>query len=147
MIQLLYASLGSLGFGMIFKANKNKMIWILIGGFLNFLVYSLVFEQTSNVFLSSMMCAVMTSVYSLIMAITLKCPSTIFILTGFIPVVPGSNLFYMMQGLVSGDYVLAKTNLQITIFVILGIVSGMALVTVITTLVQELLKVIHKKRA
>ena len=128
--------------------NKNKVFYIGLGGFLNYLSYYLVFKYTNNVFLSSMVCAIVTSIYSNIMAVILKCPSTIFILTGLIPVVPGSSLFYMMNGLVMNDYIIAKMHLLIVVKVIIGIVAGMSLSTVIVTFIREFVKhfkVINKK--
>lgn len=146
--ELLFATLGTIGFGLLFHANKNKVFYIGLGGFLNYLSYYLVFKYTNNVFLSSMVCAIVTSIYSNIMAVILKCPSTIFILTGLIPVVPGSSLFYMMNGLVMNDYIIAKMHLLIVVKVIIGIVAGMSLSTVIVTFIREFVKhfkVINKK--
>lgn len=145
MINLLYAALGTLGFGMVFKTDKNKWLYIFIGGFLNYLAYFLVYSYTSDVFLSSMVCALVTSTYSLFMAIILKCPSTIFILTGLIPIVPGKNLFYTMQGLVTSNYAFARENLILTVLVILGIVSGMAMFTVIHTISREVISAIKRR--
>lgn len=147
MIKLLFAAFGTLGFGLLFHAKKNKLVYIMIGGFLNYLGYSFIYRYTSNIFLSSLGCAVVTSIYSNIMAIVLKCPSTVFILTGLIPIVPGSSLFYMMQGFVLKNYDLAKLNFGITCEVILGIVAGMALSTVVVTFIREFIKhmkTIHK---
>lgn len=131
MIKLLWAMLGTLGFGLIFNVRKNKLIYVMIGGFINYLAYMLTFNFTNNVFLSAAVCAVVTSLYSEVMAILLKCPTTIFILTGLIPSVPGSSLFYTMQNLVLKDSGEALRQGIITIEVILGIVSGMLFASVI----------------
>lgn len=131
MIKLLWAMLGTLGFGLIFNVRKNKLIYVMIGGFINYLAYMLTFNFTNSVFLSAAVCAVVTSLYSEVMAILLKCPTTIFILTGLIPSVPGSSLFYTMQNLVLKDSNEALRQGIITIEVILGIVSGMLFASVI----------------
>ena len=39
MIKLLWAMLGTLGFGIIFNVNKDKLLPVMIGGFLNYLAY------------------------------------------------------------------------------------------------------------
>lgn len=134
MIKLLCAALGTLGFGLIFNANKNKLIYIMIGGFINYLAYMLTYESTENIFLSSGVCAVVTSLYSEVLAVILKCPSTIFILTGLIPSVPGSSLFYTMQNLVLGNSSDALNQGIITIEVILGIVSGILFASVFSAI-------------
>lgn len=140
MIGLLYAALGTLGFGLIFNANKNKLIYIMVGGFINYLSYIVVLNMTNNIFLASAACAIVTSLYSEVFAILLKCPSTIFILTGLIPIVPGSSLFYTMQNLVLGNTAEAINNGIITIEVILGIVSGILCFSVLGTMINIKLK-------
>ena len=125
MIKLLWAMLGSLGFGIIFNVNMNKLFPVMIGGFLNYFVYYIILRITNNIFLSAAFCAIVTSLYSECLALMLKCPTTIFILTGLIPSVPGSSLFYTMQNLVLKNTNEALKQGIITIEVILGIVSGM----------------------
>lgn len=125
MIKLLWAMLGSLGFGIIFNVNRNKLLPVMIGGFLNYFVYYIILRITNNIFLSAAFCAIVTSLYSECLALMLKCPTTIFILTGLIPSVPGSSLFYTMQNLVLKNTNEALKQGIITIEVILGIVSGM----------------------
>lgn len=138
MMNLLYATLGTLGFGILFNANKNKLIYIMIGGFLNYFAYMITYNLTNNIFLSSGVCAIVTSLYSEAFAIILKCPSTIFILTGLIPSVPGSSLFYTMQNLVLGNEKEALHQGIITIEVILGIVSGILFASVFEMILKEL---------
>lgn len=140
MIYLLCAALGTLGFGLIFNANKNKLVYIMFGGFINYLSYIVILNLTNNVFLAAASCAIVTSLYSQISAIILKCPSTIFILTGLIPIVPGSSLFYTMQNLVLGNSKDALNNGIITIEIILGIVSGMLFSSVLSTMINIKLK-------
>lgn len=138
MMNLLYATLGTLGFGILFNANKNKLIYIMIGGFLNYFAYMITYNLTNNIFLSSGVCAIVTSLYSEAFAIILKCPSTIFILTGLIPSVPGSSLFYTMQNLVLSNEKEALHQGIITIEVILGIVSGILFASVFEMILKEL---------
>ena len=71
-----------------------------------------------------------------LLALFLKCPTTIFILTGLIPSVPGSSLFYMMQNLVLNNSKEALNQGIITIEVILGIVSGMLFASVIMAIIN-----------
>jgi len=138
MIQLLFAALGTLGFGLIFNANHNKLFYIAVGGFVNFLGYLVVYNLTSNIFMASASCAFVTSIYSMLMARGLKCPSTIFILTGLIPSVPGSSLFYMMQGIVLSNNNQAINSGVEVCLVVLGIVSGMALASVVFTIFKQI---------
>ena len=63
MIKLLWAMLGSLGFGIIFNVNRNKLFPVMIGGFLNYFVYYIILRITNNIFLSAAFCAIVTSLY------------------------------------------------------------------------------------
>lgn len=138
MIKLLWATLGTLGFGMLFKANKNKLIYILIGGFLNYLGYMVSYSLNKNIFISSAVCAVVTTIYSNVMAIILKCPSTIFIFTGLISNIPGASLFYAMQNIEGGNVKEALNQSIITIEVILGIVSGILFVSTLKVIYNQI---------
>ncbi len=135
---LLWASLGTLGFGLVFNANKNKWFYILISGFLNYLAYALTYKLSNNIFLSSFVCAAITYLYSVIMARVSKCPSVIYVLTGLIPSVPGSYLFYTMQNVVLGNTDSALLYANITAQVILGIASGIALFSVFFNLFKQI---------
>jgi uncharacterized membrane protein YjjB (DUF3815 family) len=136
MITLLYATIGTLGYGLIFNVRKDKLAYVMIGGLINSLTYIITFNLTNNIFLSSGMCAFVTSLYSEISAILLKCPSTIFILTGLMPSLPGSRLFYTMQNLVLGNSSEAFNQGIITLEIVLGIVSGMLFASVFSTLIS-----------
>lgn len=135
--KLLFGTLGTLGFGMIFNVNKNKLLYITIGGLLNTYVYFITYKYTNNLFLSASFCAIITSIYSNIMANILKCPSTIFILTGLIPSVPGGTLFYTMQNLVLSNTDFANKFAIETVLVILGIVSGILISSAIIVIIKN----------
>ncbi len=135
---LLWASLGTLGFGLVFNANKNKLLYILIGGFLNYLTYALIYKLTSNIFYSSLFSACITYLYSSLMARVTKSPAIIYILTGLIPIVPGGALFYTMQNFVLGNENLAIKYASIAAQVILGTASGIALFSVTINLIKDL---------
>lgn len=135
MIKIIYAALGTLGFGMLFNANKNKLLYIVLGGILNYIAYFITFEMTKSDFLASVFCAFIISCYAFVMSRLIKCPSSIFIITGLIPSVPGGTLFYTMQNLVMGDLALANKYGITTIEVILGIVSGMLLWSAVSSLI------------
>lgn len=144
MIELLssciYASLGTLGFGLVFNANKKKLIYIFIGGFLNIFFYEITLYFTKNIFLSSLVCASITYIYSTVMAYFTKSPSIIYILTGLIPSVPGSSLFYMMQNIVLTNNTLSIVYAKEVVLTILGIACGIALFSVVVNLYKDLNK-------
>ncbi len=140
-LKLLYGTLGTLGFGMIFNSNPNKLLPITIGGLINTIAFLTTLNITNNIFLSSLVSALITSIYSYIMSIIYKCPATIFTLTGLIPIVPGGSLFYTMQNLVLSNNTIAIKYATDTILTILGIVSGMLISSVIIVMYRNIIKI------
>ena len=138
MIKILYAALSTLGFGMVFHANKNKLLYIMIGGLLNYLAYYVTYKYTSSDFLSSVSCSFVVSCYAFFMARIIKCPASIFIFTGLIPSVPGGTLFYTMQNIVLGNSDLANKYAVVTVEIIFGIVSGILLWSTISSLLLHI---------
>lgn len=139
-LKFIFAAIGTLGFGMAFNSSYNKLIYILIGGFLNYFSYYVTYYYSKNVFLASLVCASVTYIYSNVLARLTKCPSVVYVLTGLIPVVPGSSLFYMMQALVLDDLSLAYHHMLITVLTILGIATGIALFSMLHNLFKNIIK-------
>lgn len=126
-IKLLSASIGALGFGLLFNTKKSRLPFVFLGGFINIVSYEITYKYTNNIFLSSAVCASVIYIYSNIIARIIKCPSVIFVLTGLIPVVPGAALFYMMQNIVLSNNSLAIKYGLSALYTVLGIAFGIAL--------------------
>ena len=93
--------------------------------------------MTGSVFTASTVCALVTFVYSNIMAYVEKCPSTVFILTGLIPIVPGASLFYMMQNLLlSNKALFIKYGIEAS-WTVIGIAFGITLASVILKIIRK----------
>lgn len=136
-IKLVCAAVGSLGFGMYVNSKNNKLFSIAISGFLNYFSYYATYKMTGSVFTASTVCALVTFVYSNIMAYVEKCPSTVFILTGLIPIVPGASLFYMMQNLVlSNKALFIKYGIEAS-WTVIGIAFGITLASVILKIIRK----------
>lgn len=95
-IQIITGFLGSFGFAVLFNIRGKRLIMASIGGFLSwtlFVIFSRFIEsEPVNYFLV----ALLISLYAEIMARRLKTPTTTFITTSLIPLIPGGSLYYTL---------------------------------------------------
>jgi len=102
-IQIIMAFLGSLGFSILFNIRGRKLWYAAIGGMLSWVIYLLLdFWLTSEIsrfFISTMI----VTIYSEILARIEKTPTTTFLTSSVIPLIPGRSLYYTMSYAVNGD--------------------------------------------
>jgi len=100
----IWAFLSSVGFAIVFEIKKPKIILIssVIGG-LGWLLFLLLEPYVSSVvryFFATIFITIMAEVAARIW----KAPTTVFLLPGIVPLVPGGGLYYCMSFLLDGDY-------------------------------------------
>ncbi len=96
LIQILTGFLGSLGFAVLFNIKGKKFIMAAMGGLFSwglFVAFSFYIESEA---VKYFIVALIISIYAEIMARWLKTPTTIFITTSLIPLIPGGSLYYTM---------------------------------------------------
>ncbi len=95
-VQIITGTIGTLGFGVLFNIRGKRLIAAALGGMLSwslFLLLQLIIpSEPVNYFIVSLL----TAFYCQLAAIKLKTPTTIFITTTLIPLVPGGSLYYTM---------------------------------------------------
>lgn len=123
-IQIVSAGLGTLGFALLFRVRGCHLLMATLGGSLSWLVYLLVRAGTASIFFSNLVAAMAVCLWSEGMARLRKAPANIFLLPGIIPLLPGSALYYMMNGIVSGDWTQAMSQGLITAHITMGIAGG-----------------------
>ena len=113
-----------IGFSMIFRVRKELIPCTAAGSVLSWFLYRSVFYYTEQIFLSCMVAASLTALYAEFMARWKKAPATIFLIPSVLPLIPGSNLYYMMSAIVWGKIAEAafqgSLTFQYTIAIALG---------------------------
>ncbi len=102
-LQIITAFIGSLGFALLYNIRGKKLFVAAIGGLLSwgfFIVLGWFIEDES---VRYFIVALLLSLYAEIMARLLKTPTTTFIITSLIPLIPGSSLYYTMAYAFSRD--------------------------------------------
>jgi uncharacterized membrane protein YjjB (DUF3815 family) len=144
-IQLIAATLGSLGFSVLFNIKGKKLIGVTLGGFIGWLAYVIYSMLMLNDTLCYFLAAVTISIYAEIMARVMKCPVTVIIAPSLIPLVPGASLYYTMAHILSdsGEFThRAFTTLAIAA----ALAGGIIFSAIITTLITKIKLFINQHR-
>ena len=104
LMQCVWAFTGTFSFGIIFNLRGRNLIYASLGGLLAWVVYLVAKAVGAEEVMAYFIASMGISFYSEIMAIKRKTPVTVFIMLSMIPLVPGSGIFYTMQGLITKNY-------------------------------------------
>ncbi len=138
LMQFLWAALSILGFSIRVNLKGWKILFLALGGGLTWALY-LIFLYYSDSLLFSIFCSViLVCTYSEIVARLLKVPVSVFVTCVIIPLVPGSSLYYAMQGFIAGDTAAASENIYKVLLISGTIAMAIAVVSSVTNLVFRL---------
>jgi len=95
-ITLITASIGSLGFSLVFGLKKKHLLLATVGGFISWGIYLLLMFLIggNHIFICCFFATVVGALYSDIIAHKVKAPALLFLLPMVIPLIPGSALYY-----------------------------------------------------
>lgn len=141
-IQVLAGFVGTIGFAVLFNI-RGKRLWVAaLGGLLSWLMFVILNAYIATEAVCYFIVAWLISTYAEIMARVLKTPTTTFITTSLIPLIPGSSLYYTMANAFQGDL---ETFLQKAIYT-LQLASALALGIIVSTTVTKILYTIKKEK-
>lgn len=140
--QLVAAFVGTVGFAVLFGVPRKEYINTGIVGALGWLVYILLVRFCNATPVEATFIATLAvMVISRFLAVICCCPTSIFIITGIFPLVPGAGVFWTTYYLVSRNFTMAQncgfTAVALFVAIILGII-------ILTQLPQRLFNWIRK---
>ena len=139
---ILAGFVGTIGFAIMFNIRGVRLVAVAIGGLLSWLLVVLLGNYISNEPVVYFITASLISVYAEIMARVLKTPTTAFITTSLIPLIPGGSLYYTMVHAFKGDMntFLPKAiyTLQLSSALALGIIISIALARVLNKFMRRI---------
>ncbi len=139
--QILMAFLGTLGFSIVFNSKKEVLFTNSIGGALIWISYLITFNFTNNIFVSYMISAIVTGLYSETIARICKTPATTILIPVSVVLIPGSSLYYTMQGLFKNNLeIFTEKGIEtvtIATAIALGIIIVSTFVKVVTILFSK----------
>ncbi len=134
-LQIATGFLGALGFAILYNIRGRKLFLAALGGFLSWTLFVLLKFVMPNEALRYFLVAVTLSVYAEVMARLLKTPTTTFLITSLIPLIPGGSLYYTMTsafvGNVDGFMTRGMYTLRLAVAVALGIVLTSAITKIL----------------
>ncbi|MCM1184530.1 MAG: threonine/serine exporter family protein [Roseburia sp.] len=128
---IIAAVIGTFGYSQLFGVKRNKLAYACLGGALSITVYFGCVYTGLSLLMQSMIPAVAATLYAELMARYAKAPATVFLMTGVIPLTPGSRLYYTMRAIVDGNRQQANEYGRETLIIALGIALGIVLVSLI----------------
>lgn len=130
LLQILYASLGSYGFALLFNQKPfSRALPSAFGGALSWGIYLLCSHFGTDVFFAGLAGGFVSCLFAEIMARLLKAPTTVFVTAAVIPLIPGGSLYYTMSSAIERNAESFRYYGSATLYTALGIAVGIALVT------------------
>lgn len=134
-IQSIASAFATLSFSILFNIRGKFLIWSSIGGGIGWFFYKIVLTSSNSNNLAMFTSAVIFSAYAEILARKLKTPVTTILVSGLIPLVPGSGMYYTMSSAVNGN-VMETWNFALTTFASAGSIAlGVIFTATITRLI------------
>ena len=109
-------------------------------GVMSYFVYLIIKVHIGNEALGFFVGTASVAAASEILAVMMKNPATVFLLSGLLPLVPGGGLFYMMRALVQEEFAQAFAIGYQTMMAAASIALGVAVVSSVFRIVQAFLR-------
>lgn len=132
-IRIIMGFLGSLAFGIIFNVRNKFLILASFGGLLTIFGYEILVSSGISEMLACFIISAAITLYSEILARIVKTPTTTFIMTSLIPLIPGGALYYTMSNALEKKWELFFQNAYYALKIALALAVG---IIVTTTLFQ-----------
>ena len=143
LIQIVSGFIGSLGFAVLFNVRGKRLVAASLGGLFSWLLFVLIGKIVESEVIAYFIVACAVSAYAEAMAWMIKTPTTPFVITALIPLIPGSSLYSTMTSVFQtdgGEFLQKATHtLQLAIALALGVIA-------ITTVVRVLNKLVFRAR-
>lgn len=129
LLQLLGAFVACFFFSIIYHAKKKRLALCALSGVVGWSAYLIAEWLQFDYFACYMLAAAVVTLYAELMARFTKTPSTIYLITGILPLVPGGSLYYATSALVANDNAKFNYYSHQTIITALSISVGIIAVT------------------
>ncbi len=141
LLTVFMAGVGTLGIALIYNVHDGKQLFFsCLGGMGGWGIYLLVFHFSENVFLSTLSASVFIGIYGELCAFFLRAPTTVFLIPGCIPLIPGARLYYAIAALIRRDMADFSSQAELLVLYLLGIGIGLAFVMEMVYIIRNLLK-------
>lgn len=137
-VQFISCTIACMGFAMWINIKGKQVLFNGLGAFITWGIYVLASNCIPSHFLCIMVAAVFVAIYAFVMARINKAPMTIFLTASAFPLIPGSNLYYMMFGCINADTALIMTEFLTVFSTCVAIAIGFNIIDVVARNVRSL---------
>ena len=127
LIQTCAAAMATIGFSLLFGVPARYYPSCALIGGVSWLAYLLLLPY-SSVSIATFAATVIVILMSRWFAVRKRCPVTIFLISGIIPLVPGAGIYYTAYYFIQGENALSLANGISTFKVAVTLAVGIALV-------------------
>ena len=129
---------GTVGFCYLLAAPKRTILPASVNGVIGFVIYVILYRHMGqNIMLSHFAATVVVTVICEILARVMRLPSTIFLLTSLVPLVPGYSFYRAMLALVEDNGALAASQMLIAVQIVAAIAVGAAVTSVVFRMLAQ----------
>jgi uncharacterized membrane protein YjjB (DUF3815 family) len=140
-IQISTGFIGSLGFAILFNVRGRKLIFAALGGLFSWALFVLLGLAIESEPVRYFIVAASVSLYAEGMARILRTPTTTFIMTALIPLIPGGSLYYTMayalESNLSRFMEKGIYTLELALALALGVIIAAAIIRTIFRLLPQ----------
>ena len=140
-IQTLMGAVGAVGFAALFNVKGKRLILFFLGGALDWAVYLTCTHHGCSMFMGLFFATMTAALSSEVLARVIHAPVLISLVPMLIPLVPGSDLYYCMDGLIRGhqDVFLARGGMAVSAAgaICLGIICVTAISHIFSAVYQH----------
>ena len=147
LIQIIAGFVGCLGFAVLFNIRGIRLMVAGAGGFLSWLAFVLLSHVIPNDAINYFLVALLITVYAEIMARVVKTPTTTFITTSLIPLIPSGSLYYTMAYAFGGHAEAFVSKGMYTLQLASALALGIILATTLARGAVHVGELIKRKRA
>ena len=145
MIQLMTAFIGVVGFSIMFNVRGSKLFINGLGGAVSWLVYIITLSVSSDKVISCFTATVFMAVLSEILARVIKTPVILLLVPMIVPLIPGSDLYYMMTSMLLKEAATASRFGVLLAGEAAAIAFGIIIVTSVTQIIVRITLLFKKQ--
>lgn len=147
LLQVLWGTLGTAGFAVLFNIRRSRLVAATAGGLLSWLIFMILNKFIPNETVNYFIVSLIMSGYAETMARLLKTPTTTFITTTLVPLIPGGSLYYTMSYAFQSNLSMFMEKAIYTLQLASALALGIIVATNLTRIVLSVLNKIKYKKA
>ena len=113
LIQCAVSFVATVAFAILFHVPRAQYVWCGITGMAGWACYLLYLAVSPSAPMASLLATAVLTVFSRAFAVRRRCPSTIFLICGIFPLVPGAGIYYTAYSFILGETAECVANLSL----------------------------------